>query len=152
MLASYGLFGGELPPTLLMSLWHSGFSAKRNPFALCYYGKRYSSLGVSQEESERACEYLRQFGRTKEEQVRNYYLWAQTVPFPLWRYFSLLNLSDFGEVVADMVPPYAISQLLIRVDLYHHFKDAVVLDLFSGVCGWLMASCTCQTTTCRRSG
>ena len=38
-----------------------------------------------------------------------------------------------------MVPPYAISQLLIRLDLYHHFRDAAVLDLFSGVCGWLMA-------------
>ena len=139
MLASYGLFDGELPPTLLMSLWHGGFSAKRNPFAMCYYGKRYRSLGVSAEDSERACEYLRQFGRDREEQARNYYLWAQTVPKPLWRYFSLLSLSDFGEVVADMVPPYAISQLLIRLDLYHHFRDAAVLDLFSGVCGWLMA-------------
>jgi hypothetical protein len=50
LLASYGLFNDELPPTLLMSLWHGGFSAERNPFALCYYGKRYSSLGVSAEE------------------------------------------------------------------------------------------------------
>jgi len=139
MLASYGLLDGELPPTLLMSLWHGGFSAKRNPFAMCYYGKRYRSLGVSAEDSERACEYLRQFGRDREEQARAYYLWAQTVPRPFWRYFSLLSLSDFGEVVADMVPPYAISQLLIRLDLYHHFRDAAVLDLFSGVCGWLMA-------------
>ena len=139
MLATYGLFDGELPPTLADALWHGGFSAKRNPFAMCYYDRRYRSLGVSAEDSERACEYLRQFGRDREEQARNYYLWAQTVPKPLWRYFSLLSLSDFGEVVADMVPPYAISQLLIRLDLYHHFRDAAVLDLFSGVCGWLMA-------------
>jgi len=79
------------------------------------------------------------FGRTREEQARAYYLWAQTVPRPLWRYFSLLSLSDFTEAVADMVPPYAISQLLVRLDLYHRFKGATVLDLFSGVCGWLMA-------------
>ena len=139
MLASYGLFNGELPPTVMMSLWHGGFSAKRNPFALCYYGRRYSSLGVSAEDSEKACEYLRQFGRTREEQVRNYYLWAQTVPKPFWRYFSLLTLTDFDEIVADMVPPLAIANLMRHLDVYHHFKDAVVLDLFSGVCGWLMA-------------
>jgi len=139
MLATYGLLGGELPPTLADALWHGGFSVKRNPFALCYYGRRFRHLGVSMEDSERACEYLHRFGRTKEEQVRSYYLWAQTVPKPFWRYFSLLSLSDFSEVVADMVPPYAISQLLIRLDLYHHFRDAIVLDLFSGVCGWLMA-------------
>jgi len=41
------LFSGKLPPTLITSLWHGGFSARRNPFALCYYGRRYSSLGVS---------------------------------------------------------------------------------------------------------
>jgi Site-specific DNA methylase len=139
MLASYGLFSGKLPPTLITSLWHGGFSARRNPFALCYYGRRYSSLGVSDDDSETACKYLQQFGRTREEQVRAYYLWAQTVPRPLWRYFDLLSLSDFSEIVADMVPPYAISQLLVRLDLYHRFKGAVVLDLFTGVCGWLMA-------------
>jgi Site-specific DNA methylase len=139
MLASYGLFSGKLPPTLVTSLWHGGFSARRNPFALCYYGRRYSSLGASDDDSESACKYLQQFGRTREEQVRAYYLWAQTVPRPLWRYFDMLSLSDFGEIVADMVPPYAISQLLIRLDLYHRFKGAAVLDLFSGVCGWLMA-------------
>jgi predicted RNA methylase len=122
-----------------MALWHGGFSAKRNPFAMCYYAKRYSFLGVSAEDAERACEYLRQFGRDREEQARNYYLWAQTVPKPLWRYFSTLSLSGFGEVVADMVPPYAVSQLLVRLDFYHHFRGATVLDLFSGVCGWLMA-------------
>jgi len=139
MLASYGLFDGELPPTLLMSLWHGGFSATRNPFAMCYYGRRYRSLGVSAEDSERACEYLKQFGRTREEQTRHYYLWAQTVPKPFWRYFSLLTLTDFDEIVADMVPPLAIANLLRHLDVYHYFKDAVVLDLFSGVCGWLMA-------------
>ena len=138
MLATYGLFDGELPPTLADALWHGGFSAKRNPFAFCYYAKRFQHF-VSQEEEKRACEYLKQFGRTREEQARHYYLWAQTVPKPLWRYFSLLSLSDFGEVVADMVPPYAISQLLIRLDLYRHFRGAAVLDLFSGICGWLMA-------------
>jgi len=138
MLASYGLFNGKLPPTIITSLWHGGFSAARNPFATCYYA-HYPSLRVSEEERAVACRYLQQFGRTREEQVRAYYLWAQTVPRPLWRYFSALSLSDFTEAVADMVPPYAISQLLVRLDLYHRFKDAVVLDLFSGVCGWLMA-------------
>jgi hypothetical protein len=137
MLAKYGLFDGELPPTLADALWHGGFSVRRNPFALCYYAKRFQF--VSQEEEKRACEYLKQFGRTREEQARHYYLWAQTVPKPLWRYFSLLSLSDFGEVVADMVPPLAIANLLRHLDLYHHFRDAAVLDLFSGVCGWLMA-------------
>jgi len=139
MLAAYGLLDGELPPTIVMSLWHGGFSARRNPFAMCYYGRRYRSLGVSAEDSERACEYLSRFGGTREEQVRSYYLWAQTVPRPLWRYFSLLSLSDFSETVADMVPPLAVANLLIRLDLYRYFRDAVVLDLFSGVCGWLMA-------------
>jgi hypothetical protein len=116
----------------MTALWHSGFSAGRNPFALCY-GRR----GV--EGREEACRYLARFGRTKEEQVRAYYLWAQTVPQPLWRYFSHLPLSYFADVVADMVPPYATAQLLVRLDFYWRFRDAVVLDLFSGVCGWLMA-------------
>ena len=131
MLASYGLFNGELPPTLIMSIWHGSFSRNRNPFAICYYA-HYPSVRASEEERDAACRYLQQFGRTREEQVRAYYLWAQTVPRPLWRYFDLLSLSDFSEIVADMVPPYAISQLLIRLDLYHRFKGAVVLDLFSG--------------------
>jgi site-specific DNA-cytosine methylase len=38
-----------------------------------------------------------------------------------------------------MVPPYAVSQLLIRLDFYREFKDVTVLDLYAGVCGWLMA-------------
>ena len=132
MLASYGLLDGELPPTIMTALWHSGFSASRNPFALCYGSS-------ADEEQKEVCRYLSRFGRTKEEQVRTYYLWAQTVPTPLWRYFSHLPLSYFAEVVADMVPPFAIAQLLIRLDYYWLFKDAVVLDLFSGACGWLMA-------------
>ena len=138
LLASYGLFNGELPPTLVMSIWHGGFSATRNPFAVCYYA-HYPSVRASEEERDVACRYLRQFGRTREEQARAYYLWAQTVPTPLWRYFSLLSLSDFSEIVADMVPPLAAANLLRHLDVYHRFRDAVVLDLFSGVCGWLMA-------------
>lgn len=138
LLASYGLFNGELPPTLIMSLWHGGFSATRNPFATCYYA-HYPSLRISEEERDVACKYLSQFGRTREEQARAYYLWAQTVPRPLWRYFSLLNLSDFSEIAADMVPPLAVANLLRHLDIYRHFKGATVIDLFSGVCGWLMA-------------
>jgi hypothetical protein len=138
LLAKHPLFSGQLPPTIIMSLWHGGFSAGRNPFAMCYYA-HYPSIRISEEERKKACEYLQQFGRTREEQARNYYLWAQTVPRPLWRYFSFLPLTAFDEIVSDMVPPYAMSQLLIRLDLYGEFKDAVVLDLFSGVCGWLMA-------------
>jgi predicted RNA methylase len=132
VLASYGLLDGELPPTVMTALWHSGFSAGRNPFALCY-GRRGG------EGRDDACQYLARFGRTREEQVRAYYLWAQTVPRPLWRYFSHLPLSYFADVVADMVPPYAAAQLLVRLDFYRLFRDAAVLDLFSGVCGWLMA-------------
>ena len=132
MLASYGLLNGELPPTVMTALWHSGFSAGRNPFALCY-GR------PAREGRKGACQYLARFGRTKEEQVRAYYLWAQTVPRPLWRYFSHLPLSRFADAVADMVPPFAVAQLLIRLDFYWQFRGAVVLDLFSGVCGWLMA-------------
>lgn len=136
MLARYSLFRGKLPPTIIAALWHGGFSAVRNPFAICYYGGR---LGVNGELARQACEYLRQFGRTKEEQARAYYLWAQTVPAPFWRHFSRLTLSEFDDIVADMVPPLAIANLLRHLDLYRNFRGAVVLDLFSGVCGWLMA-------------
>jgi predicted RNA methylase len=138
LLASYSLFEGELPPTLIASLWHGVFSATRNPFALCYYA-HYPSLRVSEEERSAACRYLEQFGRTREEQARNYYLWAQTVPRPLWRYFDLLPLTQFDQIVADMVPPLAMANLIRHLDLYYYFKGATVLDLFSGVCGWLMA-------------
>jgi len=138
LLNVYGLFEGQLPPTIMTSLWHGGFSAVRNPFTMCYYS-HYPSLGVSEERRQKACEYLRRFGATREEQTRNYYLWAQTVPKPLWRYFSHLPLSYFADVVADMMPPLAAAQLLVRLDLYPHFRSANVLDLFSGVCGWLMA-------------
>jgi len=135
LLASYGLFKGELPPTIVDALWHSSFSAPRNPFAIC----RRPYLHGNAQRAASACEYLKRFGATLEEQTRNYYLWAQTVPWPLWRYFSLLSLSDFGEIVADMVPPLAVANLIRHLDLYRHFKGTVVLDLFSGVCGWLMA-------------
>jgi len=138
LLPVYGLFEGQLPPTIMTSLWHGGFSATRNPFAMCYYS-HYPSLRVAEEGRRRACQYLQQFGKTREEQARAYYLWAQTVPRPFWRYFAPLPLTYFADVVADMVPPYAVSQLLIRLDMYHYFRDATVLDLFSGVCGWLMA-------------
>jgi hypothetical protein len=137
-LVSFGLFEGHLPPTIIASLWHGGFSATRNPFALCYY-THYPSLRISEEERKKACEYLQRFGRTREEQARTYYLWAQTVPRQFWRYFAHLPLTQFGEVVADMVPPLAIANLLRYLDLYYYFKGATVLDLFSGVCGWLMA-------------
>jgi hypothetical protein len=137
-LVSFDLFEGHLPPTIINSLWHGGFSATRNPFALCYYA-HYPSLRISEEERKKACRYLSRFGRTREEQARTYYLWAQTVPRQFWRYFAHLPLTKFSEIVADMVPPYAVSQLLIRLDVYYYFKDAVVLDLYAGVCGWLMA-------------
>jgi predicted RNA methylase len=139
LLASFGLLNGELPPTLIASLWHGGFSASKNPFALCYYATRYPSLKADREKHDTACRYLEQFGRTREEQARNYYLWAQTVPRPLWRYFELLPLTQFDQIVADMVPPLAIANLIRHLDLYRHFRNAAVLDLFSGVCGWLMA-------------
>jgi predicted RNA methylase len=121
----------------MTALWHGGFSATRNPFALCYYS--YPSLGATEEVRKKACEYLLRFGRTREEQTRNYYLWAQTVPKPLWRYFLHLSISYLADVVADMMPPLAAAQLLVRLDLYPYFRGANVLDLFSGVCGWLMA-------------
>lgn len=135
-LARYSLFRGEPPPTIICALWHGGFSARQNPFALCYHAER---LGVDGELARQACEYLRQFGRTREEQARAYYLWAQAVPLPFWRFFSHLPLGAFSEIVADMVPPYAVAQLLVRLDLYRHFRGAAVLDLFAGACGWLMA-------------
>ena len=138
LLAKYSLFKGQLPPTIIDSLWHGGFSATRNPFALCYYA-HYPSLHVTEEERLDACEYLKRFGVTREEQTRNYYLWAQTVPLPLWHYFTHLPLTRFSEIVADMVPPLAMANLIRHLDLYYYFRDAVVLDLFSGVCGWLMA-------------
>ena len=139
LLNVYGLFEGQLPPTIMTSLWHGAYSRGRNPFALCYYS-HYPSLGVSEERRQKACEYLSRFGATREEQTRNYYLWAQTVPKALWRYFSHLPLSYFADVVvADMMPPLAAAQLLVRLDLYPHFRGANVVDLFSGVCGWLMA-------------
>lgn len=114
--------------TIIHSIWHAGYSEKSNPFTRCYY------KGDAE-----ACKCLKQFGRTREEQARTYYLWAQTVPQPMWRYFSLYNLTEFTKAVADMVPPLAIANLLRVKDWYHYFKDATVADLFSGVCGWLMA-------------
>jgi predicted RNA methylase len=82
---------------------------------------------------------LKQFGSTREEQVRNYYLWAQTVPLPVWRYLKQLPLTVMTEYIADMVPPLAIANLLRHLDVAHYFRGAVVLDLFAGICGWLMA-------------
>jgi site-specific DNA-cytosine methylase len=38
-----------------------------------------------------------------------------------------------------MVPPLAIANVIRYLDIYHYFRDAVVMDLFAGVCGWLMA-------------
>ena len=96
LLTTYGLLDGELPPTVIDSLWHGGFSASRNPFTMCYYA-HYPSLRVSEEVRDAACRYLIRFGRTREEQARNYYLWAQTVPRPLWRYFAHLPLTYFTE-------------------------------------------------------
>jgi hypothetical protein len=138
LLATYGLLDGELPPTIITSLWHGVFSANRNTFAMCYYA-HYPTVRVSEEERVAACRYLARLGRSREEQVRSYYLWAQTVPRPLWRYFSILKLSEFSEIVADMVPPLAMANLIRHLDLYSYFKDVTVVDLFSGVCGWLMA-------------
>jgi len=136
LLARYTLFNGQLPPTIIDALWHSSFSHKRNPFALCYLPKL---VKADNEERNVACEYLKQFGETREEQTRNYYLWAQAVPLTLWKHFKVLSLSAFTEIVSDMVPPLAIANIIIHLDVYRYFKDAVVLDLFSGVCGWLMA-------------
>ena len=65
LLPVYGLFEGQLPPTIMTSLWHGAYSRGRNPFALCYYS--YPSLGVSEELRRKACEYLSRFGRTREE-------------------------------------------------------------------------------------
>jgi hypothetical protein len=136
LLAKYSLFRGLLPPTIINSLWRSAFSHKRNPFALCYLPHL---VGADSTERDAACEYLRQFGRTREEQTRSYYLWAQTVPTTLWRHFGVLSLNAFSEIVSDMVPPLAMANIIIHLDVYRHFKDTTVLDLFSGVCGWLMA-------------
>ena len=61
------------------------------------------------------------------------------MPKPLWRYFSHLPVSYLADVVADMMSPLAAAQLLVRLDLYPHFRGADVVDLFAGVCGWLMA-------------
>lgn len=135
MIASYPVpvCDGEkvLPPTLIESSWHGGFTARsRNPFACCYFKHRCCYDG---------CEYLKHFGGSREEQVRNYYLWAQTVPLRFWRYFRQLPLTAMAEYVADMVPPLAMANLLRYLDLYVWFKGATVMDLFSGVCGWLMA-------------
>ncbi|MGB9706407.1 MAG: hypothetical protein ACPL3C_13220, partial [Pyrobaculum sp.] len=135
LLAKYWLPNGVEPPTIVASLWHAGFSSRRrNPFACCYY-PHYKDVYCDYD----ACEYLKQFGATREQQARNYYLWAQTVPLPMWRYFRQLSLSAMAEVVADMVPPLAIANLLRALDVAHYFRHATVLDLFSGVCGWLMA-------------
>ncbi len=136
LLAKYSLPpNGAEPPTLVMGIWHGGFSARRrNPFACCYYS-HYRGVQCDYD----ACQYLKQFGATREEQARNYYLWAQTVPLPMWPLLKQLPLTVMAEYVADMVPPLAIANLLRHLDVAHYFKGAVVLDLFSGVCGWLMA-------------
>ena len=60
LLAKYPLFRGQLPPTIIDTLWHSAFSHKRNPFALCYLPHL-----VKADDTERdvACEHLKRFGR-----------------------------------------------------------------------------------------
>ncbi len=68
MIASYPVpvCDGEkvLPPTLIESLWHGGFTARsRNPFTCCFFKHRCCYDG---------CEYLKHFGGSREEQVRNY--------------------------------------------------------------------------------
>jgi hypothetical protein len=135
LLASYGLLNGELPPTVVDALWHSSFSPSRNPFAIC----RRPYLHSDPKKAAASCEYLKRLGATLEEQVKAYYLWAQTVPRPLWRYFAHLPLTGFSEIVADMVPPLAVANLIRHIDVYYYFRGAVVLDLFAGACGWLMA-------------
>ncbi|MCC6050613.1 MAG: DNA cytosine methyltransferase [Thermofilum sp.] len=133
LLASYPLFLGELPPTIIDSLWHGRFAKRRNVFAIAYTHRSESH------ERFMAQSYLQLFGRTKEEQVRTYYLWAQTVPKPAWRFFEHLPLSLFTSYVADMVPPLAVANLLRSLDVAHYFKGSTVLDLYAGVGGWLMA-------------
>ena len=135
LLASYGLLNGELPPTVVDALWHSSFSPSRNPFAMC----RRPYLHGDPKKAAASCEYLKRFGATLEEQVRAYYLWTQTVPRPLWRYFMHLPLTQFAEIASDMVPALATANLIKHLDVYYYFRGATVLDLFAGVCGWLMA-------------
>jgi hypothetical protein len=48
LLATYGLLDGELPPTIITSLWHGGFSANRIPL------HRFVELFVGAEETEEA--------------------------------------------------------------------------------------------------
>lgn len=139
MIASYPIpiCGDEkiLPPTLISGLWYGAFTARsRNPFACCYF-KHYRDMHCCYD----GCEYLKHFGDDREEQARNYYLWVQTVPVRFWRYFKQLPLIAMAEYVADMIPPLAIANLLRYLDLYVWFKGAIVMDLFAGVCGWLMA-------------
>jgi len=131
--ASFPRFRGELPPTIIDSLWHGRFAKRRNVFAIAYSHHSESHVCFM------ARSYLQMFGKTKEEQVRTYYLWAQTVPKPAWRFFEHLPLSRFTSYVADMVPPLAVANLLRVLDVAHYFKRATVLDLFAGVGGWLMA-------------
>jgi predicted RNA methylase len=133
LLASYPLFLDELPPTIIDALWHGRFSGRRNVFAIAY-----SSASESHERF-MARSYLSLFGRTKDEQVRAYYLWSQTIPKPAWRFFDHLPLTLFTSYVADMIPPLAAANLLRALDVAHYFRRATILDLFAGVGGWLMA-------------
>lgn len=134
MLAQY-----PLPPvghvvTTIAALHHSSFGGCRNPFHVCYYSYR------SKKQCDwDACSWLRQFGPSKDEQTYNYYLWSQTFPIDVWPIFKRLHKTAFVEYVADAVPPYGIWMYLVVHDIAYYFRDAMVLDLYSGVCGWLMA-------------
>jgi predicted RNA methylase len=127
---------GLLPPTLIGSIWHAGFSVRRrNPFACCRY-PHFNGVYCDYD----ACAYLQQFGRDEEERIKTYYAWAQTIPTELWPALFDLPLQRYADYVADAVPPYAVYNLLtVGLEVLHLFKDAVVLDLYSGICGWLMA-------------
>jgi len=124
-----------LPPTAIDSLYHGAFAARqRNPFACCYF-KHYKNVVCDYD----GCEYLKQFGSDRKTQAYKYYFYIQTIPTDLWNFLMRFPLTVITEYIADMVPPFAIANLYRLFDLYYYFKGAVVLDLFSGICGWLMA-------------
>jgi site-specific DNA-cytosine methylase len=125
-LVSFGLLEGRLPPTIIDALWRGSFSVSRKPFVMCY-NVHHPSLRISEEERKKTCEYLQRFGRTREEQVRTYYLWAQTLQ--VCRMISRDVGVDVETVKRDLNMPYVSHG---RVDVVvgsppcHEFSVATV--------------------------
>lgn len=146
LMYKFGLWRGEPPATVIQAFWHAGFGGERNPFTCCYY-PHFARC----DDKEEACRYLQQFGKTREEQARNFYCWAQTIPWPVCETLKHLPLNTFAKYVANAVPPLAVANLLTATDgLDVLFKAKTLVDCCAGMGGWLLAICFYRRCSVKR--